>query len=347
MPENNVTPSAAPRAELFVEPVVLDFGEIKNAAEIKNSGQAVLTVSNRGDRVLVGQFNVQVGWIEVHPDSFRLNPSESSSHVFSITKLTPTVWTTHRLGSDFIALITSNGGSAAIGGYYYSPIEETRKEASKHAVRRDTLYIILALFLLAAGLILGSRLTLRHEDQLLQTRQIAAIYTEAVETLDARSTEAAPTNTPLFGVSDPEEFNKIAAAYGESMIINISSGSEPTNTPWPSSKYPSPQQFLFTYYTYLNDRDYDQAWWLLSENMQRTCCSTGAGTPIENYRALMGEISTFELVSAYLQAENVNPAEVRFEVIYHNTDGTQDDNVLTAYIIDDAERNTLLIDEIK
>ncbi len=347
MTEREFDPTAAPRAELFVEPTVLDFGEIKNAAEIKNAGQAVLTVTNHGDRVLVGQFNVQVGWIEVHPETFRLNPGESSSHVFSITKLTPTVWTTHRLGSDFIALITSNGGSAAIGGYYYSPIEETRKEASKHAIRKDTLYVILALIMLAAGLILGSRLTLRHEDQLLQTRQIAAIYTEAVETLDARATEAAPTNTPLFGVSDPDEFNAIAAAYGASLISNISSDSEPTNTPWPSGKYPSAQQFLFTYYTYLNDKDYDSAWWLLSESMQLSCCSTGAGTPIENYRSSMSEISSFNLVSAYLQAENVNPAEVRFEVIYYYADGTEEDNVLTAYIIDDAERNTLLIDEIK
>ena len=81
--------------------------------------------------------------------------------------------------------------------------------------------------------------------------------------------------------------------------------------------------------------------------MQLSCCSTGAGTPIENYRSSMSEISTFELVSAYLQAENVNPAEVRFEVIYYYADGTEEDNVLTAYIIDDAERNTLLIDEIK
>ena len=53
------------------------------------------------------------------------------------------------------------------------------------------------------------------------------------------------------------------------------------------------------------------------------------------------------LVFAYLQAENVNPAEVRFQLINYNKSGTMNTSVLTALIIDDGQRNTLLIDEIK
>ena len=86
---------------------------------------------------------------------------------------------------------------------------------------------------------------------------------------------------------------------------------------------------------------------MLSENMQRNCCYNGSGTPLENYRALMGDISRFEVTQAYLQAEGVNPAEVRYELINYNRSGTMNTSVLTAYIIDDGERNTLLIDEIK
>lgn len=337
----------AAAAHLRFEPAVLDFGELNNAREIKNRGQAVLTIINDGDLVLSGQINIQVGWIDAVPKTFRLNPGESSAHVFSIIKMSPTVWTTHRLGSDFVALITSNGGSGTVGGYYFSPMEETRKQAVSHPILKKT-FIILALFaLLVIGIILGAYLTLQQENSILQTQQVALAHTQIIETMDANATALAPTETPLFGVSDYLAFNATAAAYGESLILNISSGSQPTNTPWPSGKYITPQQFVITYYSYLNDRNFDQAWWMLSEDMQVNCCYNGSGTPIENYRALMGDISRYEVTQAYLQAENVNPAEVRYVLNSYNRNGSMNSSVLTALIIDDGQRNTLLIDEIK
>ena len=340
-------PSSAPQARLKIEPDVLDFGEINKASEIKSRGQAVLTITNEGERVLVGQINIQVGWIDVTPKSFRLNPGETSSHIFSIIKLTPTVWTTHRLGSDFIALITSNGGSGTVGGYYFSPIEETRRQAAARPINKNTLLVLAVLILLALGFVIGSRLTLQREDRILQAQQAADLRTQIAQTMDANETAMAPTETPLFGVTDYLAFNATAAAYGESLILNISTGNQATNTPWPSGKYPTPQQFIITYYTYLNERDFDRAWWMLSEDMQRNCCYNGPGTPIENYRSLMTEISRYEVTQAYLQAEGVNPAEVRFELINYNRNGTMNTSVLTALIIDDGERNTLLIDAIK
>ena len=336
-----------PAAQLSFEPNLLDFGELNNAREIKDRGQAVLTITNEGDRVLVGQINIQVGWVDVTPKSFRLNPGESSVHVFSIIKLSPTVWTTHRLGSDFIALITSNGGSGTVGGYYFSPIEETRKQAVAHPIWKNTFLILGVLVFLVLGIIYASNMMLQKVDRVLQTQQAAVGLEQVRETMDANETAMAPTETPLFGVTDYLAFNATAAAYGESLILNISSGSQPTNTPWPAGKYPTPQQFIITYYSYLNERSFDQAWWMLSENMQRNCCYNGNGTPIENYRALMADISRFEVSQAFLQAENVNPAEVRYQLINYNKDGTMNNSVLTALIIDDGQRNTLLIDEIK
>ena len=343
----SLSPENLPSARLYFEPDVLDFGELNNVREIKERGQAVLTIENRGERVLVGQINVQVGWIEVTPKSFRLNPGESSVHVFSIIKLSPTVWTTHRLGSDFIALINSNGGSGTIGGYYFSPIEETRKQAAAHPIRNRTFLILGLIFVLVLGILAGSGLVLRNEDQAMQTQQAAAEMEQIRSTMDARETAMAPTETPLFGVSDYLAFNATAAAYGESLILNITTGNQPTNTPWPSGKYPTPQQFIITYYTYLNDRNFDQAWWMLSENMQRNCCYNGSGTPIENFRALMADVSRYDVTQAYLQAEGVNPAEVRYVLTNYNKNGTMGNSVLTAYVIDDGQRNTLLIDEIK
>lgn len=342
----NITENT-PTARLKFEPDVLDFGELNNAKEIKERGQAVLTITNEGERVLVGQINIQVGWLEVTPQTFRLDPGKSSVHVFSIIKLSPTVWTTHRLGSDFIALITSNGGTGTIGGFYFSPMEETRKQAVAHPILKKTFYILAAFLILTLGLIIGSHLTLENENRTLQTQQAAAAHTQVVETMNANETALAPTETPLFGVSDYLAFNATAAAYGESLILNISSGSQPTNTPWPSGKYPTPQQFIISYYTYLNERSFDQAWWMLSEDMQRNCCYSGAGTPIENFRSLMGDTSRYEVTQAYLQAENVNPAEVRYVLNSYNRNGSMNSSVLTALIIDDGARNTLLIDEIK
>ena len=207
--------------------------------------------------------------------------------------------------------------------------------------------MLAVLALLVLGLVVGSHLTLQHEDRMLQTRQAAEVYEKMTEAFHAEETALAPTETPLFGVTDMLAFNATAAAYGESMILNISSSNQPTNTPWPSGKYPTPQQFVITYYSYLNQGSFDQAWWMLSENMQRNCCYNGPATPIENFRGLMADISRYEVTQAYLQAENVNPAEVRYQIITYNKNGTMNTGVLTAVIIDDGQRNSLLIDEIK
>ena len=312
----------------------------------EGQGKASLTISNRGDRALAGEILPQVDWISVSPRTFRLMPGESSEHEFRMTGLSPTVWTSHRFGSEFIALVTSNGGSDTVSGFYFMESKDVIKREFAHPVRLKTLWYSLAALGLLCCVLFGLSGFLGQTESRMRTEQAAAIITEIVQTMEAEQTASAPSPTPLFGFGDPDTFNATAAAYGESLISNITGG-QPTNTPWPAGKYPSPQQFLFTYYSLLNDRNFNEAYWLLSENAQRACCYSGAGTPIENYRDLMSGIRSFDLVSAYLQAEDVNPAEVRYQLTQYNEDGTMDDSVLTAYIIDDPERNTLLIDEIK
>lgn len=336
-----------PQAVLSVSPTMLDFGVIDEQELSEGHGQATLTVTNTGERVLVGRITVQVAWIGIDPPEFRLDPGGSSQHTFSMTRTSPAVWTTHRLGSDFIALINSNGGSETIGGYYYTSPALVNKQTKKNPIKIWIWLFVLAALALTAGIVMGVSTYLERTDIRQKTDQVAKIQTDIVETYYANETASAPTSTSALGLAgNDESVNETAAAIGRAMISDIS-GNQPTNTPWPSGKYPSPQQFLISYYSYLNDKDFDTAWWMLSENMQQTCCYSGAGTPIENYRSLMSGISSFEVTSAYLQAEGVNPAEIRFEVVYHNTDGTMDDYFYTAYIIDSASMNTLLIDEIK
>lgn len=339
------TGNLSPVAGLSAEPTMLDFGPVDPEKSGGLQAKAEIRIRNTGDRILVGTISVQVAWITVSPVEFRLQPGEHSVHTFTMTDLAPAVWTSHRMGSDFIALISSNGGNETIGGYYYTPQEIRHRERKKPGVRLRTLFTITGLAVLAAGSVLGVSRFLGYEDEMIRT-STAAESTSIVETDIVKSTLYAPTPTSLMAYLDDDAFNATAAAIGESLILNISAV-EPTFTPWPAGKYPSAQQFLFSYYMYLNERDFDHAWWLLSESMQRACCYEGAGTPIENYRELMSDVSTYELVSAYLQANDVNPAEVRFELITHKKNGTMSDNIFTAYIIDDEMRNTLLIDEIK
>ena len=339
--------AAIPHAILSIEPKELDFGVVTQKETDVGHGKAILTITNVGTRVLVGRITLQVGWLGVDPPDFRLNPNESREHTFVMTKLPSAVWKSHRLGSDFAALINSNGGSETLSGFYYTDLRTPEPEEKKTPVRHWIFALLFVVIAMAVGVIYGLSYYLKRTDSAKKTEQIAMLYTVAAETYIADMTESAPTPTSPFGNSaDMASINSTAAAYGAAMIQGIS-GSSPTNTPWPDGKYPSADQFIISYYSYLNEKDFDTAWWMLSENMQQTCCYSGEGTPIENYRALMTGITSIEVNYAYLQAYNVNPAEVRMELTYHHNDGTTTDAFYTAYIIDDALQNTLLIDEIK
>lgn len=340
------TESERPQAILKVVPTHLDFGKLEKDKLKKGEGKATLIIYNRGNRSLIGEILPQVDWVQIEPRKFRLLPEECSEHEVRMTGLSPTVWTTHQFGSDFIALVTSNGGSETVSGFYYMEKTAVMKRENAHPLKFRTFAYALTALGMLFGMIVGLSGFLRNTDSAMRTEEAEAIITSIVETMEAEQTAAAPSPTPIFGYGDDASFNATAAAYGLSLISPMNAA-QPTFTPWPAGKYPSPQQFLFTYYSLLNEKNYNDAYWLLSEKMQVSCCYGGGGTPIENYRALMSGIRSFDLVSAYLQAEEMNPAEVRFQLTQYNDDGTQSDSVLTAYIIDDEERNTLLIDEIK
>lgn len=335
-----------PRAALEVTPKMLDFGFLSSKERVEGHGKDKITIRNVGTRVLVGEITLEVAWIESDIRDFRLDPGEELQVTFTVTKHMPSVWTNNRFGSDFIALVTGNGGTESVGGYYYLDPQK-HGNRSGGTIYRNFWAFFLAAILLTGGSIFGMKRYIKEQNMLERTELVAEMYTAAAETISAEKTLRAPTATSsISSATNPDDFNATAAAIGAAMISDIT-GNEPTLTPWPAGKYPSPQQFLFNYYTLLNDRQFEDAFWLLSEKMQQNCCYVGDSTPIENYRALMDGVRSYELVSAFLQADNVNPAEVRMELITYYNDGTMKDNILTAYIIDDGERNTLLIDEIK
>ncbi len=69
----------APQPILSIDPKTLDFGIVSADVPILGKGVAKLTVTNDGERILVGKDAIQVAWVSVFPPDFRLNPGKAAS----------------------------------------------------------------------------------------------------------------------------------------------------------------------------------------------------------------------------------------------------------------------------
>ncbi len=328
-----------PQAQLVISTKTLDFGVLTRNDPSEGRGQATLIIANEGERILVGRISLQVAWVSVYPPDFRINPGESSEHVFTIRSNAETSWTTHKLGSDFIALINSNGGSETIGGYYYSDPSGEKKNKQSPIKSWMLLFLPVAVGIIA-GLIYLLSSAAKTSQQNTQETSIAAIHTQAAETFEASMLSGLPTSTEI---AEPTVMADIPGlpTVGTTDVIQA------TFTPWPAESFPSPDVFIRTYYEKLQNRAYEDAWWMLSEKMQIACCYQGGGIPFDIYKAYWETVESVEVNYAYLQAYDTNPAEVTVNLIYHNQDGTTDETFNTVFITSDPVRNTLLIDEVK
>ncbi|MHC1773350.1 MAG: hypothetical protein AB9907_16765 [Flexilinea sp.] len=327
-----------PQAQLVISTKTLDFGILTRDTPTEGHGMATLIIVNEGEKILVGRIALQVAWISVYPPDFRINPGESSEHSFTIRQNAETSWTTHKLGSDFIALINSNGGSETIGGFYYS--DPSKKTTKKNPVRAWILYLLPLAIVLTGVLIYWLSASDKEAKRKQQEIAINALYTQAAETYMANASAILPSST----MSVPDETTV------EMPVISITTTSpvpEMTFTPWVAADYPNVEEFIRSYYASLQEGSYENAWWMLSEKMQIACCYEGGSLPYDIYTAYWTTVDYVEVVYAYLQAYDTNPAEVNVDLIYHNKDGTTAETISKFFIISDAVRNTLLIDEVK
>ena len=324
-----------PQAHLVISARTLDFGILTKDEPSEGHGIATVIIANEGEKTLVGRIALQVAWVSVSPPDFRINPGESSEHVFRIRNNAESSWTTHKLGSNFIALINSNGGSEMIGGFYYS--DPSRNKPKKNPVKLWTVLTIPLAILIIAGMIYFLSNAAKASKIHLKETSIVQIHTQAAQTYMA----AIPADT----TAPPAEIAAVDTPLLEPTVP--SSIQQPTFTPWPAASFPNVEEFIRSYYSALQNEDYEKAWWMLSEKMQIACCYQGGTLPFDIYTAYWKTVDYVEVVYAYLQAYDVNPAEVNVALIYHNADGTSEEASNTFYIIADAVRNTLLIDEIK
>ncbi|HPB41066.1 MAG TPA: hypothetical protein PLD39_09400, partial [Flexilinea sp.] len=63
--------SQIPQPILSVSQKTLDFGLVSAGEPAEGHGIAKLTITNDGDRILVGRIAIQVAWVTVDPPDFR------------------------------------------------------------------------------------------------------------------------------------------------------------------------------------------------------------------------------------------------------------------------------------
>ena len=325
---------------MTVSQKTLDFGLVSAGEPSDGHGIAKLTITNEGERILVGRIAIQVAWTTVYPPDFRLNPGESSEHIFTVRHNTQISWSTHRMGSDFIALINSNGGSETIGGYYFSD-PNIREMPAKKPIRRWLVLTIPVLLILTAVLIFW----ISNQNNEVAAQQKTAgseqFYTEIARTYFAdidqnigdSSADAADTPESLTAAMDE--------TAPETPVPSL------TFTPWVVADYPNVEDFIRSYYLNLDEQNYETAWWMLSEKEQQACCYTGEDTPMTVYTNFWDTVDSVDVNYAYLQENNVNPAEVNVSLTYHYVDGTTEDVENRFSIITDEMKNSLMIDEIR
>ncbi len=339
-------PNDVPQAILTISKSTLDFGTYDPADPIEGKGSSILTITNTGERILVGRITLQVGWISVDPPNFRLAPGESSRHVFTIIMtMIPEFTSSRKMGSDFIALINSNGGSETLAGFYYCGPDTRQKK--ENPIKPWFFGAVFASLALTAGIIYLAAQSAQKAQKKDVADYYSNLYTQAAETFLAEIEQQTPSLIPGENGSGVQ-LNELGTAVPGSLFITQIAAPTMTFTPWPRSQFVSPDQFVIAYYTAINSKDYQTAWWMLSEHMQQVCCYAGGNVPYDNFTAGWSNVSGVEIKYAYLQAYDVNPAEVTTDVVYHHVDGTKDDEEFyTVLIISDSVRNTLLIDEIK
>ena len=243
------------------------------------------------------------------------------------------------MGSDFIALINSNGGSETIGGYYFSDQTVSAPQAKK-PVRR-WLFLLIPLLVLLTGLLIFW-ISKQNQAVIEQHSTVSSeeIYTQIAETYYAIEAQNLQAETP-----QPE----LSVPLPTVPSISDNALAEPTLTftPWPAGDFQNVEEFIRSYYATLYERNYEKAWLMLSEKMQKACCYTGEDMPMAVFTNYWEKVSTVDVNYAYLQALDVNPAEVNVSLTYHFKDGTLEEAENRFYIITDAARKTLLIDEIR
>lgn len=353
--------------KLHVTPTYLDFGIFNPNIHSVDHGRLAVTITNSGGGILAGRINPQVTWISVTPSSFRCAPGQSVEHVVHLKPDAPKSWKPQKFSFDLLFLINSNGGSSLLGGSYIINIEKPKPEPLP-----TWIWIAApALLIIFVTLAVIWSLFFRPAEKLGRVPDQNTLYTQGASTVLAQLTKPPSSISPdavslLFTQGAQTVMAQIntpaPASYNETPSPNIllgqdtpssapfetpAPGSELTFTPWPRDQFQNPELFVRDYYSTLNYRNYQKAWSMLSPHFQQNCCNVGGNDPFIVYSNYWNTMNRVDVLSAYIQQWDTNPAVLIVSLRYQTKDQNTIDTVNTFKLIANAEQKTLMIDEVQ
>lgn len=328
-----------PQPVLAASPQHLQFGDYNTEKIFEVLPSAILTISNSGGDILAGRISPQVSWIHVDPPNFSCQTGETSEHRVTLTPETPHTWQDRLYSYDYLLLINSNGGSFFIGASYTAKGQPIKPAKNKTNVKWLAIPI-LAVFLVA---VLTALLILVLPRDKKQPPVPEILYTHGAETVIAELTRTAAIR-PLPRLTEQLLVHDFAEKEVSQPLEEISAM---TLTPWIRTQYPNPEKFIKDYYREINNRNYERAWSMLTDKFQQSCCSVAGNDPFQVYKNWWNTIREVEVITAYLQAYDTNPAEVYITLRYHTQKGETSEVFNIYRLVTDPVKDDLKIDEVR
>ncbi|NPV84865.1 MAG: hypothetical protein HPY45_02495 [Anaerolineae bacterium] len=326
-----------PPETIQIEPYFLDFGKFDPNAPLTQLPSVQLKITNAGEDILTGQLLSRMSWLIISPVKFTCEQGATSTHSIQLSTGTPTPLNLKKYSYSDLVLISTNHGDFSIGGSF-----EIGSMKPGEQVSLPWKYILLPVLLVIVIAALLYVLVVPRKPAPSQTTQIDLLYTYGAETVIVGLTHtslAQPTltSTSAFAVKAPFDTLSLSPIPDKTA----------TFTPFPPYEYPNPEQFVYEYYDALNKRDYEKAWSMLSIHFQRNCCEVGGNDPFIVYKSWWSRVEKVEVLSAYLQEYNANPARLNVALRYTYKDGKVTESLNIFWLIADSSRRTLLIYEVR
>jgi hypothetical protein len=329
-------PGSDQKPNLEVTPTFLDFGVFNSDDPLTDQPAIQVEVSNTGGKMLIGRVIPQYSWLIVSPVEFHVDPGQTSRHLVRLSTGAPHQIVRREYGFSSLVIVSANGGTVSLGGAYISTPSQDKPSLMPPWgwFMVGFVAFMLSIFFLFKDMINGSAVKTPN------TSGVEALYTQGAATVMAKLTQKVDQHAEVISTPLPPLFLATRPFETATQVIT------PTYTPWPRTKY-NPEQFIRDYYGTINSQDYQHAWGMLSKNFQDSCCKIGGNDPFVVYSGWWTEIAKTEVVSAYLQAWDVNPAQVFVKVHYTYKSGKTGDLLQVYTLISDSDLNTLLIDKVK
>ncbi|MCD4671535.1 MAG: hypothetical protein K8R77_02625 [Anaerolineaceae bacterium] len=325
---------------LKVLPEAIDFGRYHPNTPLTEQPVVEIIITNTGTGTLQGRLVPAVSWLIPKPIAFSCKAGETSRHAVRISTGAPI--DAHRQEYNFeeILLVSSNAGEQ----WFTASYQKSVRSITPGPPIRIWLFIPAALFVIAAIILFFA---IRSPDNTTPSpdsnaMQAEMIFTQAAQTLFVEMTSTAA----LASSQDQATQASISIALPTPQNTSLFAPTA-TFTPWPRQEYPNPEQFILAYYQAVDQGDYEKSWGMLSGEFQETCCHVAGNDPFIVYTHFWDNVEKVEVLSAYLQDWNANPAIVFVTLAYEHSRGDSFEEFHIFYLITNPQEKGLLIDQVQ